>query len=149
MAITTNTAFTCIEEKLDVIIDVLTRIDQKLQSGERTVPAVAAIPVGKPTKAMLKFQHLIEFAARMDRTHYLTAIRQQAAEIVEIRKQQPGWIPVFSPQFNPKIDEKIQKTGAQFYKDLKNWSENYTRAVEAEGEKTLQRALSRLKARVG
>jgi hypothetical protein len=26
----------------------------------------------------------------------------------------------FTPQFMPKIEEKIQKTGAQFYKGIKN-----------------------------
>lgn len=137
-----------IEDKLDQIIALLTRIEAKLSPNrEPATPVTEVVIPPKPTKAMLKFQHLIEFAASLDRTRFLSAVRKQAAEVMEIRKKQPGWTFSFTPQFNPKIDEKIQQTGAQFYKDLKTWSENYARAVEAEGEKTLQRAIGRLKAR--
>jgi hypothetical protein len=134
------------EEKLDQIIALLTRIDAKLSPTPEPEKPIIPIPA-KPTKAMLKFQHMIEFAASMDRTHFLSAVRKRAQEVMEIRKQQPGWGFSFTPQFTPKIDEKIQKTGAQFYKDLKTWSENYARTVEAEGEKTLQRAIDRLRTR--
>ncbi len=139
-----------IEEKLDQVIELLTRIDAKLSpKSEPETPVAELVIQPKPTKAMLKFQHMIEFAASMDRTHFLSAVRKRAPEVMEIRKHQPGWGFSFTPQFTPKIDEKIQKTGAQFYKDLKTWSENYARAVEAEGEgeRTLQRAIARLTAR--
>lgn len=137
-----------IDDKLDKIIELLTRIETKLSP--QVEPAVTlATPVSnpKPTKAMLKFKHMIEFAASLDRTQFLSAVRKRAAEIRELRKQEPGTTFSFVPQFTPKIDEEIRKTGAQFYKDLKAWSENYARAVEAEGEKTLQRAIDRLTAR--
>jgi hypothetical protein len=137
-----------LENKLDQIIELLTRIDAKLSPNSKPeIPVTEVFIPPKPTKAMLKFQHMIEFAASMDRTHFLSAVRKRAAEVMEIRKHQAGWTFSFTPQFTPKIDEKIQKTGAQFYKDLKTWSENYARAVEAEGEKTLQRAIARLNVR--
>jgi hypothetical protein len=137
-----------IENKLDQIIELLNRIDAKLSlTSEPEMPVAQVVIAPKPTKDMLKFQHMIEFAASMDRTHFLSAVRKRAAEVMEIRKRQPGWAFSFTPQFTPKIDKKIHKTGAQFYKDLKTWSENYARAVEAEGEKTLQRAIARLNAR--
>jgi hypothetical protein len=46
---------------------------------------------------MLKFKHMIEFAASMDRTHFLSAVRKRAAEVMEIRKHQPGWTFNFTP----------------------------------------------------
>jgi hypothetical protein len=137
-----------IEAQLDQIIELLTRIDAKLSpASEPEMLVIEVVIPPKPTKAMLKFKHMIEFAASMDRIHFLSAVRKRAAEVMEIRKHQPGWAFNFTPQFTPKIDEKIQKTGAQFYKDLKTWSENYVSAVETEGEKTLQRAIDRLTAR--
>jgi hypothetical protein len=139
----------CIESKLDEIIDLLNRIVALLQpQTESFVPAIeAVVPASKPTKSQLDFKRMIEFAARMDRTHFFSAIRKQAMELMKKRQQEPGWRLSFTPQFTPKIDEKIQKTGAQFYKDLKIWSEKYARAVENEGEKVLQRAIGRLTAR--
>jgi hypothetical protein len=54
--------------------------------------------------------------------------------MMEFRQQKPGSTFRFKPQFDREIDEKIQITGAQLYKDLKLWGENYGRSVEAVGE---------------
>ncbi|HWZ15441.1 MAG TPA: hypothetical protein VNW95_09405 [Mucilaginibacter sp.] len=137
-----------IEAKLDQIIELLIRIEAKLSpQTEPKAPAVVPIVVSKPTKSQLKFKHMIEFAAEMDRKFFFSAIRKYAPRYMEIRKHDPNHRLSFTPQFTPKIDEKIQKTGAQFYKDLRIWSDNYSRAVEAEGEKVLQRAIGRVTAR--
>lgn len=137
-----------LEAKLDQIIELLTRIETKLSpQSEPAAPAVKTTIIPKPTKSQLEFKRMIEFAAEMDRKFFFSAIRKNVERYMEIRKHNPNWRFSFTPQFTPKIDEKIQKTGAQFYKDLKTWTENYSRAVEDEGEKVLERAISRLTAR--
>lgn len=137
-----------IADKLDQIIELLTRIDKKLSPPEELEkPAENIVVQPKPTKAMLKFKQMIEFAADMDRGFFFSAIRKNAARYMEVRQHDPHHRLSFKPQMTPKIDEKIQKTGAQFYKDLRAWSDNYARAVEIEGEKVLQRAIGRLTAR--
>lgn len=136
-----------IADKLDQIIELLTRIDRKLSlQSEPPAPTADIVIPPKPTKSMLKFKHMIEFAAEMDRKFFFSAIRKYAPRYLEIRKHDPSHRVSFTPQFTPKIDERIQKTGAQFYKDLRAWTDNYARAVEAEGEKVLQRAIARLNA---
>lgn len=131
-----------IEEKLDQVIELLTRIDAKLLRQVGPENPLTDIPTPlKPTKGMLEFQRSVEFIGRMERTHYLTAVRNQATESGQVKQFR------FNTSITASIDEKIKKTGAQFYKDLKTWSENYIRAVEADGEKTQQRAIARLTAR--
>lgn len=137
-----------IEDKLDQIIELLTRIESKLDpKPERPFAAVETIKVVKPTPSQLKFKRLIEFAAGMDRTLLFSHIRKNAAQYMADRKRDPTWRFSFRPQFTPKIDEKIQKTGAQFYKDIKAWNEIYIRVVEAEAEQVFQRAVARPNAR--
>jgi hypothetical protein len=134
-----------IEDKLDQIIELLSRIDAKLSPpGEQRMPDTEVVIPPKPTKGMLKFKQMIEFTAEIDRKFFFSAIRKYAPRYMEIRQHDPSHRLSFKPQMTPKIDEKIQKTGAQFYKNLRTWSDNYSRAVEAEGEKVLQRAIGRL-----
>jgi hypothetical protein len=112
------------EAKLDQIIELLTRIESKLDAKPHTpAAALETIKPAKPTPGQLKFKRMIELAASMDRTHLFSHIRKNAAEYDAERKLDPNWRLSFTPQFTPKIDEKIQKTGAQFYKDIKAWNE--------------------------
>lgn len=139
-----------IEAKLDEIIARLTRIEAHLGISTEPPaidPHLSKVTEKKPTNAMLKFKRMIEFANEMDQKFYFSAIRKRAAELMEIRKTNPNWRITFKPQMLKKIDEKIDKTGAQFYKDLRKQSETFASAVETEGEKVLQRAINRLQAR--
>ncbi|WP_439697424.1 hypothetical protein ACFGVS_03215 [Mucilaginibacter sp. AW1-7] len=137
-----------IADKLDQIIELLTRIESKLDpKPDRPFAVAETTKVAKPTPSQLNFKRLIEFAAGMDRTLLFSNIRKNATQYMADRKRDPSWRFSFRPQFTPKIDEKIAKTGAQFYKDLKAWNENYIRVVETEAEQVFQRAVARLTAR--
>jgi hypothetical protein len=103
-----------IEAKLDQIIELLTSIDTKLSpKNEQEGSTAEAVISAKPTKSMLEFQRRVEFIGWMERTHFLTAVRKQATESGKIERFH------FNTSITATIDEKIKKTGAQFYKDLK------------------------------
>ncbi|MBK0379320.1 hypothetical protein [Mucilaginibacter segetis] len=137
-----------LDAKLDEIIARLARIEAHLGIATTVVETELVTIPTKPTKAMLHFKHMMEFASDMDRKFFFSAIRKRAPEMLELRKKDPRFRLSFRPQMLPKIDEKIQKTGAQFYKDLKVQILAHAKAVEEEGEKVLDRAIDRLTARM-
>ena len=140
-----------IEEKLDKIIEILLRIEEGLKinadTGQEIIAEKASPVILRPTKSQLKFKRVIELANSMDRTHFFSSIRKNAVTIMERKKSNPAFKLNFTPQLLHKIDEKIAKTQAQFYKDLKDQTILYANAVEREGEAVLQRAINRLTVR--
>ena len=126
-----------IEEKMDQLIAMMLRLEEKLDRslgqvpGQRVEETVAAPAlVVKPTKSMLEFKRAIEFANSMSRTHFLSAVRKQAPEIMERRKLEPGLSFVYTPNALKRIDEKISRYPAQFYKDLRTQTVQFGEALE-------------------
>ncbi|RKR83296.1 hypothetical protein BDD43_3501 [Mucilaginibacter gracilis] len=146
---------TTIEEKLDQIISILTQINEKMginsvadpvNTIETVKPIAAAVP--KPTKSQLDFKRRKELIGRLDRTYFLTEIRTRVRDIFEMKKRNPSFKLEFKTQAMDEINKRIDKTGAQFYIDLKAHMENYEKTVEVDGEKAYQRAIGRLTARM-
>jgi hypothetical protein len=142
-----------IEEKLDQAIEILLSIEGKLNAMPEQVPEPKESGQYKksatPTGAQLEFQKQVEFYIQINRTHFLTAIRKNASQLMERRRMQPGYKISFKDEITLKlVDEKIAKTQAMFYKDLKLRLLDLMKAVEADGERTLDRAIAKLTARL-
>jgi hypothetical protein len=141
-----------IEEKIDQVIAILLRIEEKFNNSPVTAVVEVEKPVqstkiNKPTKSQLEFKRHIEFANKFNSVPFFTSIRKRAAEMMEARKRNPNLYFEFEATCTEEIDRRIAKTGAQFYKDLKLQNEVHCKAIEFEGEQVLQRAINRLTAR--
>ncbi|MBE9599990.1 hypothetical protein [Pedobacter sp. MC2016-24] len=89
-----------LDEKLDLIIELLREINQKL-GGDLPTPKpdkVKVIRARKPTEEQLRNQRTVEWATKSDRRSFLKAWKRDLPKILEIQRHKPNFYPEFEPQ---------------------------------------------------
>jgi hypothetical protein len=125
-----------IEDKLDQIIELLGRIDAKLSpTSEPEMPVTQVVIAPKPTNDMLKFQHMIELAASMDRTHLFSHIRKNAAEYMPTENATPTGALVLNHNLHPRSTSKYKRPARNFIKTLRPG----TRTISASSNQKLNK----------